>query len=184
MQKQKQAHIIVLRTFCGVRLLDVKLVGEDEIRITLSCEEMKLFEIDADSFGGDETKTRRLIVELCERAGRRAGFDASADSVKVRLYPRRSGGCELFVSRIPGPARRRVRERIYRFDSADDLIRFAFLLPSGERSLLKTLFSGGVFYIRLDGLLGERSERILEEYGVRERGCYLWEYLADREGCS
>ena len=177
---KKHAYNCVEIFFCGVRLLELKVIGDDEIRITLSCEEMEIFDIDADSFG-DEGRTRRLIRELLERSGRRAGFDASADGVTVRLFPRRSGGCELFVSRCSGSLRRKKRERIYSFDCADDFLVFASFLPESELAGLETLFCGGEFYIRLNGLLCERSERALEEFAQRKRGSYLWEYLKREE---
>ncbi|MBQ9544598.1 MAG: adaptor protein MecA [Clostridia bacterium] len=164
-----------MNLFCGVRHLEVRLLSDSEIRITLSCEEMEKFDIDADSFS-DGFAAKEILRELFLSAGGENSF-GDADALSVKLFPKRSGGCELFVSKLSGAVHKKTRERIYCFESADDFLKFYSFLPRGEAGLIEKLFVDGKCYIRFFGLLCERSERILEEFAVRERGCYLWDYL-------
>ncbi len=75
-------------------------LGENEIRIHLTGEDLEAYSITLDDFDYDSTKGRRVIWELFDRAREETGFDAAKEKVYIQLYPKESGGCELFVTKL------------------------------------------------------------------------------------
>lgn len=75
-------------------------LGENEIRIHLTEEDLDAFEITTKEFDYDSTKGRRVIWELFDRAKEETGFDAAKEKVYIQLYPKNDGSIELFVTKL------------------------------------------------------------------------------------
>ena len=75
-------------------------MGENEIRIHLSEEDLDSFSITPDEFDYDSTKCRKIIWELFDRAKEETGFDAAKEKVYIQLYPKNDGSVELFVTKL------------------------------------------------------------------------------------
>jgi len=75
-------------------------LGNNEIRIHLTPEDLEALSIALEDFDYDSTKGRRVIWELFDRAKEETGFDAAKEKVYIQLYPKKNGGCELFVTKI------------------------------------------------------------------------------------
>ena len=74
--------------------------GKNELRIHLTKEDLEEFSITLDDFDYDNTRGRKVIWELFDKAREETGFDASKEKVYIQLYPMEKGGCELFVTGI------------------------------------------------------------------------------------
>lgn len=72
--------------------------GKNELRIHLTKEDLESFSITLDDFDYDNTRGRKVIWELFDKAREETGFDASKEKVYIQLYPMEKGGCELFVT--------------------------------------------------------------------------------------
>ena len=74
--------------------------GNNEIRITLTKEDLDAYSITVEDFDYDSTHGKRVIWELFDKARRETGFDASGEKIYIQLLPSETGGCELFVTKI------------------------------------------------------------------------------------
>ena len=80
--------------------MEIITISEDKIKIMLSAEDLKSFELDASSIDYAKTETKRMFWDILNRAKRSIGFDTDGHRVLVHLYPSRCGGCEMFVTRL------------------------------------------------------------------------------------
>ena len=76
------------------------LIGESKLKIMLSAEELKGFEVEACELDYATTETKRMFWEVLARAKRQTGFDTDGQRILVRLFPSKKGGCELFVTKL------------------------------------------------------------------------------------
>lgn len=91
-------------------------LGENEIRIHLTPEDLCRFAVTLEDFDYDSTKGKRVIWELFDRAREETGFDAAKEKVYIQLYPKKNGGCEIFVTKLNSESEERD---CYRFDDFD-----------------------------------------------------------------
>lgn len=117
--------------------MELILISETKLKIMLSADDMKLYDIDCDTIDYDDKISRRAFWDILSEARERTGFDASSDKVFVQVYPSKEGGCEMFVTKINShntkgrsfepydeqrPVRKNMKKCIYQFDSMDSLI--------------------------------------------------------------
>lgn len=76
------------------------LINENKIKVMLTEQDLKDFEIDAEDLDYSNTDTKRMFWDILSRAKHSTGFDTDGQKVLVQLYPSRHGGCELFVTKI------------------------------------------------------------------------------------
>ncbi|MBQ8140416.1 MAG: adaptor protein MecA [Clostridia bacterium] len=76
------------------------VISENKIKVMLTEEDLRDFEIDADELDYSNTDTKRMFWDILSRAKHTAGFDTDGQRVLVQLYPSRHGGCEMFVTKI------------------------------------------------------------------------------------
>lgn len=76
------------------------LISENKIKVILTNEDLKNFELDADELDYSNTDTKRMFWDVLSRAKHSTGFDTDGQKVLVQLYPSRCGGCEMFVTKI------------------------------------------------------------------------------------
>lgn len=135
-------------------------ISDAKIKIVLSSSEMDEYGISA-SDEGCNAANRRAVWEILEMAKREVGFDPEGDKILVQFYPIKSGGCEIFVTKLgilsTGSSRLVLRsERVgviakdssfYLFSSISDVRRAirAVLAEIGERRA--TLFFGDGTYV-------------------------------------
>lgn len=75
-------------------------IGDGKLKVMLSADDMKRYEIDGESLDYEDSGTRRAFREILEEAKSRTGFDSSGDRVFIQVYPSRSGGCEMYVTKL------------------------------------------------------------------------------------
>ena len=170
-------------------------LGENEIRIHLTGEDLEAYSITLDDFDYDSTKGRRVIWELFDRAREETGFDAASDRIFIQVYPGRHGGCELYITKLRTGERERIgsplrkTEGLYRFSQLEALLSVCELLHSygfcGESSAYA---DGNVYYLVLRSPADAPPPVAIEEYGDRipqsGRLSYIEEYatpIAERD---
>ena len=106
-------------------------ISDSKLKIMLSAEDMVHYAIASDALNYDNTETRRAVWQILDEAKHQTGFDAASDRVLIQAYPSRTGGCELYITKIAqnvptAVSERRVsaegKLRIYVFSSLGDLI--------------------------------------------------------------
>ena len=115
--------------------MELILINDKKLKIMLSPEDMREYEIDCDSVDYGNTETRRAFWSILDEAKHRTGFDAASERVYIQLYPSREGGCEMYVTKVgflPTASRsaqsgmlRVAKERVlaYSFDCMELLLR-------------------------------------------------------------
>ncbi len=76
------------------------LISDSKIKVMLTEEDLREFEIEADELDYANTDTKRMFWDILSRAKHITGFDTDGQRVLVQLYPSRRGGCEMFVTKI------------------------------------------------------------------------------------
>lgn len=74
-------------------------IGENQLKITLTQEELLFYGMDLSSLNYSSTETRRAFWALLDDAKHATGFDAAATKVSVQVYASRTGGCEMYILR-------------------------------------------------------------------------------------
>lgn len=137
------------------------LIDENKIKVMLSEEDLKEFEISTEELDYSNTDTKRMFWDILSRAKHLTGFDTDGQRILVQLYPSREGGCEMFVTKIgegispdmeenegvehtskPKPRRRPTQKRsganaysaVFSFSSIFDMISVCRSLSSIEYS--------------------------------------------------
>lgn len=73
-------------------------IGENQLKITLSEDELLFYGLDLSSLSYSSTETRRGFWALLDDAKHATGFDAAASKVSVQIYASKKGGCEMYIS--------------------------------------------------------------------------------------
>ena len=80
--------------------MELILISENKLKITLSECDMKQYDLDCDTLDYDNTETRRAFWNILDEAKHRTGFDAASQRVFIQLYPSKGGGCEMYVTKL------------------------------------------------------------------------------------
>ena len=75
-------------------------LGANEIRACLSEEDLKGYSVTAEELDYESNNGKKLIHELFDRAKKETGFVAEGNKVYIQLYPKKNGGCEIFVTKL------------------------------------------------------------------------------------
>lgn len=116
--------------------MELILISESKLKIMLSADDMELYDITCETIDYDDSFSRRAFWDILSEARDRTGFDAAGEKVYVQVYPSKTGGCEMFVTKLPsdtdesGCARPEIRtdtrksakKCVYRFDSLGNLL--------------------------------------------------------------
>lgn len=116
-------------------LMELILIDDSKLKIMLSAEDMKLYDITCETIDYDDSLSRRAFWDILSEARDRTGFDTGKDKVYVQVYPSKSGGCEMFITKLPpgtdgdesrsecrsGTAKQ-AKKCVYRFDSLSDMM--------------------------------------------------------------
>lgn len=84
--------------------MELLLISKNKIRISLTKEDLADYRITCDKMDYDNTETRRVFWCLFDEVKQKTGFDAAESRIFIQIYPDKSGGCELYVSKINEPA--------------------------------------------------------------------------------
>ena len=79
--------------------MDLIRIDNNKLKIMLTPVDMQSYALD-DSMDYTKTETRQAFRTIMSEVRSRTGFDAEGDRIYVQLYPSRSGGCEMFVTKL------------------------------------------------------------------------------------
>ena len=80
--------------------MEIIMISDSKIKVMLSADDLKGFDLDTASLDYSNTETKRMFWDILSRAKHSIGFDTDGHRVLVQLYPSRCGGCEMFVTRL------------------------------------------------------------------------------------
>lgn len=80
--------------------MELILISDSKLKIMLTTDDMREYALDCSTLDYDNTETRRAFWSILDEAKHRTGFDAASEKVFVQVYPSRSGGCEMYVTKL------------------------------------------------------------------------------------
>lgn len=80
--------------------MELILISDSKLKIMLTHEDMRRYELDTKSCRGDDRETRKAFRSILDEVKHQTGFDAASDRVFIQMYPSKEGGCELFVTKL------------------------------------------------------------------------------------
>lgn len=80
--------------------MDLVLISSTKLKILLSPVDMAAYSLTCDNIDYDNTETRRAFWDILDVAKHKTGFDAASDRVFIQVYPLKSGGCEMYVTKL------------------------------------------------------------------------------------
>ena len=83
--------------------MELIVINENKIKITLSRDEMAEYGLDENEFHCSITNTREILNKILHKNRENKVFGKIEDGERllIQLYPENSGGCELYVTKIP-----------------------------------------------------------------------------------
>lgn len=181
--------------------MDFLVVSDSKLKIMMSREDMKKYEIDGENIDYDNPKVRRSFWRILDAAKEACGFEASGDKVLIQFYPAKDGS-EIFVTKlglISAGAERTIaksskvamletRLAIYKFSNLDSLVSAAKILDKEDYERTPRAFfdDNGFYYIiaeerrGISGKVGEISP--IFEYGSElppNLGAYISEHTVE-----
>ena len=147
--------------------MEFLLISEAKLKIVLDDSDVKKYNIDSVPPEGCGVSVRRSLWKILDTAKREVGFDPCGDKVLIQFYPIKSGGCEIFVTKLgilPTSSARLIEKsdkvamlsketKIYCFEELDDLlgaIRAIASMAGNARIRSDVYYCDGIFYLSID----------------------------------
>ena len=125
--------------------MDFLVVSDSKLKIMMSREDMKKYEIDGDNIDYDNPKIRRSFWRILDVAKDACGFEVSGDKVLIQFYPSKDGseifvtklglisiGAERTIAKSSKVAMLSVRRNVYKFSSFSSLVSASRIIRSDE----------------------------------------------------
>ena len=176
----------------GVVFMDFLVVSDSKLKIMMSREDMKKYEIDSDNIDYDDPKVRRTFWRILDAAREACGFEASGDKVLIQFYPSKEGS-EIFVTKlglIPSGAEKTIaksskvamlttKRSIYKFSTFSSLVSAAKIIDTVacERQPRAYFDERGFYYLVAEERRGY-NERAADISAISEYGRQIPENLA------
>lgn len=94
-------------------------ISRNALKVTLSREDMELYDIEFDMLDYKNIETKRVIWSILDEAKRSLGFEVARDSLYIQAFRSKCGGCELFVSK---GLNEESKIALFKFSSSESLI--------------------------------------------------------------
>lgn len=156
--------------------MEFLLIGESKIKIVLTKEEADNYGLDGSSADVSGPGARRIFWRILDRAREEVGFDPCGDKVLIQLYPLKSGGGEIFVTKLGLLSESSARlvsksdriallskkKSLYAFDNLNDIILAsrALMSAAGELSLQSDVYTDGERYFLSIDEYGKSGEPV------------------------
>ncbi len=82
--------------------MELIVIDQNKLKIMLSAPDMTHYDLHAEHMNSADAETRRAFRHIFDDAREQIGFDTEGERLLVQLYTSRSGGCEIFVTKL-GP---------------------------------------------------------------------------------
>lgn len=84
----------------GIHTMELIVISENKLKVMLTADDMRHYNLNCDTIDSDNAPARRAFRSILDDARAQTGFDAGKDKIFVQLYPGKSGGCEMFVTKL------------------------------------------------------------------------------------
>lgn len=183
--------------------MELIVINENSIKITLSSAEMSAYGLDDDDFHLSGVGTRNIVNRILLDGLGSCGFSSSTnEKLTIQLYSNKNGGCELFVTKIPiddkdgacvtlrkDDDNMKAHCLTYSFSELEDAISACKELLNRTIECKSTLYIGddGKYYIRLSEIDPEKIKSspslYLSEFGELENSEQIYLKMLERGRC-
>lgn len=80
--------------------MEMTLLETGKLKICLTPFDMVKYDLTCDKIDYDNTETRRALWVMLDEAKHKTGFDAASGRICIRVYPEKSGGCEIYITKV------------------------------------------------------------------------------------
>ena len=84
----------------GTHTMELIVISENKLKVMLTADDMRHYNLDCDTIDTKGAPARQAFRSILDDARAQTGFDTGKDKIFVQLYPGKSGGCEMFVTRL------------------------------------------------------------------------------------
>ncbi len=81
--------------------MEVIRINDNKLKVMLSETDMEAYAITAQELDEDSEHARGVFWRILSQASQREAFDTEHHRLFVQIYPCRSGGCELYIVKLP-----------------------------------------------------------------------------------
>lgn len=170
--------------------MDLIRISEKKLKVMLSRKDMEKYAFDGEKLDYCDDGTRLAFRSILDEAKSRTGFDTADEKVLIQVYPSKSGGCEMFVTKLgekektknvcPVPTR---SDAFFRFDRLEDLTKSCRLLREngfhGESRLYCAGEKRGRFFLSLPKDSDRIFFGIVSAFGFPAESGFLYAYLTE-----
>lgn len=141
--------------------MELILISDSKLKIMMTANEMDEYDITDETFGYEMKDIRKVFSGILDEAKKKTGFDSSAGKLFIQIYPSKSGGCEVYVtknvegqSETAGRQNRRTDYCVYCFEGIEAVMNVCkelYLRGYDDESMLYTLQKGdsSLYYLVL-----------------------------------
>ena len=80
--------------------MELNLIREDKLKVLLTPFDMMKYELTCEKLDYDNTQTRKALWSILDFAKQETGFDAAIGKIRIEVYPDRSGGCAIYITKL------------------------------------------------------------------------------------
>lgn len=132
--------------------MEMIVIDSDRIKITLTADDMKKYSLGGEAFDFENTETRKQLRKILDEANRKTGFDIEPGKVLVQLYETCSGGCEIYVTRVPEPEVKTEKDGFYIIDGLHNVGMLCRRMRDlGAAWQFRILYGNGGWAVSFDG---------------------------------
>ena len=114
--------------------MELIVISENKLKVMLTADDMRHYNLDCDTIDSGNAPARRAFRSILEDARAQTGFDTGKEKIFVQLYPGKSGGCEMFVTKLG--ATKAEEEKLSPLRKEPTPTEYAYVFPALSHLLL------------------------------------------------
>lgn len=114
--------------------MEFKLISENKLKIVLTNEDMASLDITCEEIYNEDINTKRVFLDIYDKAKRLTGFTANAVSEKivVEVQDRKSEGCYIYVTKLNPQKSDTYEKRYKKFYTSTKKRRLLYIFENSE----------------------------------------------------
>ena len=80
--------------------MDIIVINDSKLKVMLTKNDLSEFSLDTATLDYTNSETKKMFWNILDKAQQTLGFSTDGHRILVQLYPSKSGGCEMFVTKL------------------------------------------------------------------------------------
>ncbi len=178
--------------------MEVIFINEQKLKVMLSQSDLSQYEITAKELDGDSGESVRALRHILECAKEKTGFDTAKSRLFVQAYSDKTGGCELYVTKLSkggaeagvflGKEEIKTVCNVYLFDTLEGLLQACLRLKqqgyADDSRAYAEQDSQNTYLLIRDASVDSHAKLryaypVVSDYGVRKTHVGILSYLSE-----